>query len=87
MDDIESVLKRWTDAEEIRLRAGEIDRETMRTVLAVTNGMAREVRRAYEANENNLLGLLGGADALRDTIRRRLRELVKEIDDGQTKRD
>ncbi len=43
-DDIEKILKRWTNAEEIRLRAGEIDPDTMRDILAVTNGMAREIR-------------------------------------------
>lgn len=37
------VVNRWTNAEEIRLRAGEIDTETMRTVLAVTRGFAAEV--------------------------------------------
>ena len=42
--EMEIILDRWTNAEEIRLRAGEIDSETMRTVLAVTNAMAREIR-------------------------------------------
>ena len=46
MDNIEKVLERWTNAEEIRLRAGEIDSDTMRDVLAVTNAMAREVRKS-----------------------------------------
>ena len=37
------VVNRWTNAEEIRLRAGEIDTETMRTVLAVTSAFAAQV--------------------------------------------
>lgn len=50
-EDIEAVLKCWTDGEEIRLRAGEIDRETMRTVLAVTRAMAWNVREVLGMNE------------------------------------
>ena len=46
MDNIETVLERWTNAEEIRLRAGEIDPNTMRDILAVTRAMAREIRKA-----------------------------------------
>ena len=41
---VEAILNRWTDAEEIRLRAGEIDPGTMQTVLAVTRAMARQIR-------------------------------------------
>lgn len=76
-DNIETILARWTNAEEIRLRAGEIDPDTMRDVLAVTNGMAREIQRALKENENlikRLYGALGGADAELS----RLRKLVKE---------
>jgi len=46
-DTVEQVINRWTNAEEIRLRAGEIDPETMRTVLAVMRGFAFEVREAH----------------------------------------
>ncbi len=48
ISDIPAILERWTDAEEIRLMAGEIDPATMRDILAVTNGMAREIRAALE---------------------------------------
>lgn len=48
-DTMEDVLARWMNAEEIRLRAGEIDPETMRTVLAVTRGFASQVRDAHDA--------------------------------------
>jgi hypothetical protein len=41
--ELEKVIERWTNAEEIRLRAGEIDPEEMRTVLAVTRGFAYEL--------------------------------------------
>lgn len=73
-DTIDDVLNRWTNAEEIRLRAGEIDRETMRTVLAVMNGMAREVRQASKEYENKMLGLLGAADAELYRLRKELKE-------------
>ncbi len=43
--EIEVILERWTNAEEIRLRAGEITPDEMRTVLAVTRAMAREIRK------------------------------------------
>jgi hypothetical protein len=55
-DSIKQVLERWTNAEEIRLRAGEIDPETMITVLAVTRGMAFEIEEAiigYVGSCNN----------------------------------
>ena len=42
-------------AEEIRLHAGEIDPETMRTVLAVTRGMAREVIKAHNIKVKELI--------------------------------
>ncbi len=49
---IEQVIERWTNAEEIRLRAGEIDQETMRTVLAVTRGFAFDVREAVSSEKS-----------------------------------
>lgn len=42
---IETILDRWTDINEILLRAGEMTAQERRTVLAVTNAMAREIRR------------------------------------------
>lgn len=45
---IEAILNQWTDAEEVRLHAGEIDVETMRTVLAITRAMASEIREVLE---------------------------------------
>ena len=75
-DTIDQLVLRWTDAEEIRLRAGEIDTETMRTVLAVTRGFAAQV---LEWNDDRMLkdiGLSqsdasaqGRATALRDVLR------------------
>ncbi len=47
-DTVKEVLERQTNAEEIRLRAGEIDAETMQTVLAVVNGFASQVRDAHK---------------------------------------
>ncbi len=44
-EEIETILKRWTDINEILLRAGEMTAQERRTVLAVTNAMAREIRR------------------------------------------
>ena len=58
-DTIEQLVVRWTDAEEIRLRAGEIDTETMRTVLAVTRGFAAQV---LEWNDDRMLNDIGGGD-------------------------
>jgi len=77
MENLETILTRWTDAEEIRLRAGEIDPDTMRTVLAVANGMAGEVRLAFKETEDQLgraLGALGGADAELNRLKRVLDE-------------
>lgn len=42
---IETILNRWTDINEILLRAGEMTAQERRTVLAVTNAMAREIRK------------------------------------------
>lgn len=42
---IETILNRWTDINEILLRTGEMTAQERRTVLAVTNAMAREIRR------------------------------------------
>lgn len=42
---IEIILNRWTNIDEILLRAGEMSAQEKRTVLAVTNAMAREIRR------------------------------------------
>jgi len=47
-DTINNALNRWTNAEEIRLRAGEIEPKEMRTILAVTRAMAREIRAIME---------------------------------------
>ena len=55
-DTIEQVLSRWTDAEEIRLRAGEIDSDTMRDILVVTQAMGRQVRDACDAKIQELEG-------------------------------
>ena len=77
---IETILDRWTDINEILLRTGEMTAQEKRTVLAVTNAMAREVRRALAEHENELnalRGALGNADAERD----RLRKIVEEKDD------
>ncbi len=49
--EMEMILDRWTNVEEIRLHAGEIDSETMRTVLAVTNAMARQIRAVLEKEQ------------------------------------
>ena len=42
---IETILNRWTDINEILLRTGEMTAGRRRTILAVTNAMAREIRR------------------------------------------
>jgi len=42
---IETILDRWTDINEILLCAGEMTAQERRTVLAVTNAMAREIRK------------------------------------------
>ncbi|KKL92896.1 hypothetical protein LCGC14_1880080 [marine sediment metagenome] len=42
---IETILNRWTNINEILLRTGEMTAQERRTVLAVTNAMAREIRR------------------------------------------
>jgi len=59
-DTIEQLVVRWTDAEEIRLRAGEIDTETMRTVLAVTRAFAAQV---LEWNDDRMLNDIGGSQS------------------------
>ena len=41
--EINEIIAKWTNPEEIRLRAGEIDPDTMLTVLAVMNAFGREV--------------------------------------------
>lgn len=77
---IEAILNRWTDINEILLRVGEMTAQERRTVLAVTNGMAREVRGALTEHENlieRLQGALGGADA--ELVR--LRKIVEKKDD------
>ena len=63
-DTVQEVIERWTDAEEIRLRAGEIDAETMRTVLAVMNGFASQVNEAHysELEDECRAAYLEGAD-------------------------
>ena len=45
---IEKILDRYTNISEILLRAGEMTAQERRTVLAVTNAMAREIRRELE---------------------------------------
>lgn len=42
---IETILNRWTNLQEILLRCGEMTAQEKRTVLAVTNAMAREIRK------------------------------------------
>ena len=42
---IEMILDRWTDINEILLRTGEMTAQERRSVLAVTNAMAREIRK------------------------------------------
>jgi len=42
---IETILDRWTDINEILLRTGEMTAQERRSVLAVTNAMAREIRK------------------------------------------
>ncbi len=48
MKNIEAILDRWTNISEILLRAGEMSAQERRTVLAVTNAMAREIRKELE---------------------------------------
>ncbi len=45
MENIEKILDRWTNINEVLLRAGEMTAQEKRTVLAVTNAMAREIRK------------------------------------------
>ncbi len=45
---IEAILDRWTNLQEILLRVGEMSAQERRTVLAVTNAMAREIRKELE---------------------------------------
>lgn len=81
-EEIETILTRWTDINEILLRTGEMTAQERRTVLAVTNAMAREVREALVEHENELnrwRSALGNADAERD----RLRKIVKEKDNDR----
>lgn len=44
-EEIEAILDRWTNIQEILLRVGEMTAQERRTVLAVTNAMAREIRK------------------------------------------
>jgi len=64
-DTIEQLVVRWTDAEEIRLRAGEIDTETMRTVLAVTRAFAAQV---LEWNDDRILNKDVGGSQSDDSV-------------------
>lgn len=48
MKNIEEILERWTNLQEILLRAGEMTAQERRTVLAVTEAMAREIREELE---------------------------------------
>ena len=50
MSELEKVLERWTDAEEIRLRAGEIDPEIMSLVLIITRRFAEEIKDALKTD-------------------------------------
>lgn len=43
-EEIETILNRWTNINEILLRTGEMTAQERRTILAVTNGMAGEKR-------------------------------------------
>lgn len=45
---IEEILDRWTNINEILLRTGELSAQEKRTVLAVTNAMAREIRKELD---------------------------------------
>lgn len=45
LKNIEVILDRWTDINEIQLRAGEMSAQERRTVLAVTEAMAREIKK------------------------------------------
>ena len=51
-DNIEGILDRYTNLQEILLRAGEMTAQEKRTVLAVTNAMAREIRKELEDDYN-----------------------------------
>ena len=62
---IEQLVLRWTAAEEIRLRAGEIDTETMRTVLAVTRAFAAQV---LEWNDDRILNKDVGGSQSDDSV-------------------
>lgn len=44
MINIETALNTWTNTEDIRLRAGEIDQATMSTILTMNQTLARWVR-------------------------------------------
>ena len=51
-DNIEGILDRWTDLQHILLMAGEMMPHECQTVLAVTNAMAREIRKELEDDYN-----------------------------------
>ena len=76
-DTIEQVLSRWTDAEEIRLRAGEIDSDTMRDILAVTQAMGHQVRDACDAKIQELEGKISG---IKNELNGRINESNEEIE-------
>ena len=48
-------LKKWQDPEEVRVRAGEIDGEEMRTVMAVVGGLSREIAAEIEQDRDRVL--------------------------------
>ncbi len=51
---IQTILETWTNADEIRLRAGEISPVVMRDILAVTNGMRRCIEAELKAEREKV---------------------------------
>ena len=45
---LDKIINRWTNSQEILLRAGEMTRSELRTVMAVVNGFARELKEELE---------------------------------------
>jgi len=78
-EEIETILDRWTDINEILLRTGEMTAQERRTVLAVTNAMAREIRRALEISHLNEIDfMLDDLSSDPPSDMRMARELVEQ---------
>jgi len=51
-DKLEEVIKRWTNSQEVKLRAGEMTAQEERTAMAVLRAFAGEIRAVLEEEKD-----------------------------------